>query len=114
MSARPTPRWSSTTPSRSWVATAPSRASARYRDVPVQESWEGPHNTLMAQLLRDALRAKMHEPLLGAAQEILLGVREPSLAGSRDRALAALDEARGGLRRPLPRAPGGGAPPPPP
>jgi acyl-CoA dehydrogenase len=66
-----------------------------YREVPVQESWEGPHNTLMAQLLRDALRAKMHDALLGAAQELLLGLRAPAVLGPRDRALAALDDVRG-------------------
>jgi alkylation response protein AidB-like acyl-CoA dehydrogenase len=70
-----------------------------YREVPVQESWEGPHNTLMAQLLRDALRAKMHDALLGAAQELLLGVREPRLTAIRDRTLAALDDARGAFGR---------------
>ncbi len=68
-----------------------------YREVPVQESWEGPHNTLMAQLLRDALRAKMHDALLAKAQDILLGIKPPALAVTRDAALAALDDARGRL-----------------
>jgi hypothetical protein len=68
-----------------------------WREVPVQESWEGPHNTLMAQVLRDGLRSKMHDALLGACQELLLGVRAPALAGTRDRALGALDDLRGTL-----------------
>ncbi len=68
-----------------------------WREVPVQESWEGPHNTLMAQLLRDAGRAKMHDPLLGRTQELLLGVETPRLRALRDQALAALDETRARL-----------------
>lgn len=68
-----------------------------YREVPVQESWEGPHNTLMAQLHRDALRSKMHAALLGYAQERLLAIKVPALVGSRDQALAALDDVRGSL-----------------
>jgi alkylation response protein AidB-like acyl-CoA dehydrogenase len=68
-----------------------------YREVPVQESWEGPHNTLLAQLLRDARRSKMHAALLGAAQDLLLGVREPALLATRDRALTALEDLRGDL-----------------
>ncbi len=68
-----------------------------YREVPVQESWEGPHNTLMAQLHRDALRSKMHDALLGATQDALLAVRQPALRSTRDGALAALDDLRGSL-----------------
>jgi alkylation response protein AidB-like acyl-CoA dehydrogenase len=68
-----------------------------YREVPVQESWEGPHNTLMAQLLRDALRGKMHAPLFEAAQALLIGVSARQLVGTRDRALAALEDTRGAL-----------------
>jgi len=68
-----------------------------YREVPVQESWEGPHNTLMAQVLRDAARAKMHDAALDQAQALLLGVKEPALGRTREGALAALDETRGRL-----------------
>jgi len=68
-----------------------------YREVPVQESWEGPHNTLMSQLLRDALRSKMHDALLARAQDLLLGVRQPGLAATRDAALGALDDTRARL-----------------
>ncbi|HET8576890.1 MAG TPA: acyl-CoA dehydrogenase family protein [Methylomirabilota bacterium] len=70
-----------------------------YREVPVQESWEGPHNTLMAQMLRDAARAKMHDALLGHTQDVLLGVQRGDLSKTRDRALAALEETRGRLTR---------------
>jgi acyl-CoA dehydrogenase len=65
-----------------------------YREVPVQESWEGPHNTLAAQFLRDAARAKMHEALLARAEELLHGVNAPPLAPVRDRGLAAAAEVR--------------------
>jgi acyl-CoA dehydrogenase len=68
-----------------------------YREVPVQESWEGPHNTLMAQMLRDAARAKMHDALLGHTQNALLAVQRGDLSKTRDRALAALEGTRGRL-----------------
>jgi hypothetical protein len=68
-----------------------------YREVPVQENWEGPHNTLMAQLLRDALRAKMHESLLARTEDLLLGVQAPALAPLRARALGALERTRARL-----------------
>ena len=76
-----------------------------YREVPVQESWEGPHNTLMAQLYRDALRSKMHDALLTASQDLLLAVQHPALRPTRDRALAALDDLRGSLNGLLRREP---------
>jgi len=68
-----------------------------YREVPVQESWEGPHNTLMSQLLRDALRSKMHDALLAKAEDLLLGVKQPGLAAPREAALGALDDTRSRL-----------------
>jgi hypothetical protein len=70
-----------------------------YREMPVEESWEGPHNTMMAQILRDALRSKMHEALLGRAEEILLSIAHPGLAEMRGQAVTALDEVREKLRR---------------
>ncbi len=68
-----------------------------YREVPVQESWEGPHNTLMAQILRDGLRSKMHDALLARTQDLLLGVRAPALITTRDRALTTLEDLRASL-----------------
>ena len=68
-----------------------------YREVPVQESWEGPHNTLMAQVLRDGLRSKMHDALLAATQDVLLGVPGAAPVPLRDRALGALEDVRGGF-----------------
>ncbi len=40
-----------------------------YREVPVQERWEGPHNTPMARASR---RATMHDALVDRAERILL------------------------------------------
>jgi alkylation response protein AidB-like acyl-CoA dehydrogenase len=68
-----------------------------YREVPAQESWEGPHNTLMAQLFRDAVRSKMHAPLLDLARDMLLGVEGPGLGPVRELALGALLEGRARL-----------------
>jgi len=80
-----------------------------WREVPVQESWEGPHNTLVAQILRDAQRAKLHEPLLTEVESLLLAVRRPELAATRERALGALDDLRGSLTALLRRGPDGAA-----
>jgi hypothetical protein len=76
-----------------------------YREVPVQESWEGPHNTLMAQILRDGLRSKMHDALLAETEDRLLGVKLPLLQDTRDRALAILEDVRGSLHALLRREP---------
>jgi hypothetical protein len=72
-----------------------------YREVPVQESWEGPHNTLMAQLLRDALRAKMHDALLARAEDTLLGIEGPDLVAVREDALRLLGDTRSRLAETL-------------
>jgi alkylation response protein AidB-like acyl-CoA dehydrogenase len=76
-----------------------------YREVPVQESWEGPHNTLVAQLLRDAARAKMHDPFFGAVRDLLLGATAAGLGPLRERALRALDTLRGRFDELLRRGP---------
>jgi acyl-CoA dehydrogenase-like protein len=68
-----------------------------YREVPVQESWEGPHNTLMTQILRDGLRSKMHAALLARTQDLLLGVTAPILVTTRERTLSILDDSRARL-----------------
>jgi acyl-CoA dehydrogenase len=76
-----------------------------YREVPVQESWEGPHNTLMAQILRDELRSKMLDALLDAGRDTLTGLRDPALAPLRDRGLGGLEDARHRLGALLRREP---------
>ena len=76
-----------------------------YREMPVEESWEGPHNTMMAQILRDALKSKMHDALLGRAEDTLLGVKHPALAATREAATAGLQDGREKLHRLLRRDP---------
>ena len=76
-----------------------------YREMPVEESWEGPHNTMMAQILRDALKSKMHDALLGQAEDTLLGVKHPALAATREAATAGLQDEREKLHRLLRRDP---------
>ncbi len=76
-----------------------------YREMPVEESWEGPHNTMMAQILRDALRSKMPDALLGKAEDLLLGVKHPALASLRESAATALQDERERLHRLLRRDP---------
>jgi len=63
-----------------------------YRDAIVLESWEGTHNTLCAQVLRDFATRGLHQPWLAEMRQALLGVRQPSLAVHRERAALLLDE----------------------
>jgi acyl-CoA dehydrogenase len=65
-----------------------------YREMPIHEIWEGPPNTLMAQIYRDAVRSRMHEALLARTEELWGSRRHPALARLRDQALAAVDEVR--------------------
>lgn len=51
----------------------------------------------MAQMVRDAARAKTHDALLGAAREMLDGVTATGLIAARDRAVRALDAVAGDL-----------------
>jgi hypothetical protein len=51
----------------------------------------------MAQMLRDALRAKMHDALSAHAEELLHAVRHPALGAARAAAVAALDDVRADL-----------------
>ena len=70
-----------------------------YRDAIVVESWEGTHNTLVAQVLRDFGARRLHEPWLAAAAAEL-GELERDLPGPHAiRARALLDEVRGRIRR---------------
>jgi alkylation response protein AidB-like acyl-CoA dehydrogenase len=85
-----------------------------YRDALVMESWEGPHNTLCAQILRDFRQRGLHEPWLAILEREVetlerAGAAEiPSLrrllAGTRgrlDTLLAADEERAAALIRPL-------------
>jgi alkylation response protein AidB-like acyl-CoA dehydrogenase len=51
-----------------------------YRDMVVLESWEGAHNVLCLQVLRDIARYGIHEPFFGAMRHHLDNVTRPELA----------------------------------
>lgn len=56
-----------------------------YRDAMVLESWEGTHNTLVQQVLRDAERLRLHEPFLAELDAALDKVNLPADAPLVDR-----------------------------
>jgi acyl-CoA dehydrogenase len=72
-----------------------------YRDAIVVESWEGTHNTLCAQVIRDFAGRGLHRPMLAALADEIAALRHPALvsAAARARAMHADLEAR--LRRAL-------------
>jgi len=63
-----------------------------YRDAIVLESWEGTHNTLCAQVLRDFATRSLHRPWLEEIREALLTCTHPSLEAQRACAARLLDE----------------------
>ncbi len=63
-----------------------------YRDAIVLESWEGTHNTLCAQVLRDFRQRNLHRPWLAELRAALEGVTQESLRDHRARAAALLEE----------------------
>lgn len=63
-----------------------------YRDTIVLESWEGTHNTLCAQVLRDFRARSLHQPWLAELRATLQTVAQPELQPHRQRAQALLDE----------------------
>ena len=68
-----------------------------YRDALVLESWEGAHNVLCAQVLRDALERGMAAALWAYTQAMVDGLGEQRLAARRQRVQAWLDGARAQL-----------------
>lgn len=50
-----------------------------YRDMVVLESWEGTHNVLGLQILRDIARYRLHEPFFAHWQARLQAVQRPQL-----------------------------------
>ncbi|NOZ37729.1 MAG: hypothetical protein GXP11_06635, partial [Gammaproteobacteria bacterium] len=54
-----------------------------YRDAIVLESWEGTHNTLCAQVLRDFATRDLHRPWLAEIHEALSTSTHPSLEAQR-------------------------------
>lgn len=70
-----------------------------YRDMVVLESWEGSHNVLCLQVLRDIARYDLHLSFIKLMREKLSQVRDPDLAGSVQVVSEALDQVRGWLMR---------------
>ncbi len=52
-----------------------------YRDAMVVESWEGTHNTLCAQVVRDFLARSLHRPWLDQISFEIEAIRHPQLTG---------------------------------
>ncbi len=63
-----------------------------YRDAIVLESWEGTHNTLCAQVLRDFATRSLHRPWLSEIRQALAGIKHPSLEAHHSRAVLLLDD----------------------
>ena len=53
-----------------------------YRDAMVVESWEGTHNTLCAQVVRDFLARSLHRPWLEQISTEIEAIRQPQLTGA--------------------------------
>jgi len=66
-----------------------------YRDAIVIESWEGAHNVLCQQVLRDMGRYHVHQPVFAHAAQTLDAVAKGPLAGEAKRLRAALDASLG-------------------
>jgi acyl-CoA dehydrogenase len=56
-----------------------------WRDAIVVESWEGTHNTLAAQVLRDFATRGLHEPWLAGLDQELSGLSHPEVGEARER-----------------------------
>ncbi len=52
-----------------------------YRDAMVVESWEGTHNTLCAQVVRDFVARSLHRPWLDQIATEIQAIRHPQLTG---------------------------------
>jgi acyl-CoA dehydrogenase len=70
-----------------------------YRDAIVCESWEGTHNVLAAQVLKDVVRYRLHEPFFAHLDAVAAGAPSPVRNALSDRVAAeraALDALVGG------------------
>ncbi len=70
-----------------------------YRDAIVIESWEGTHNTLCAQVLRDFSARSLHRPWLRHAAGEVAALEQAGIEGHVSRARALLDEVTGRIER---------------
>jgi acyl-CoA dehydrogenase len=63
-----------------------------YRDAVVFESWEGSHNVLCLQVLKDMSKYRLHEDLLGYLRSQLDRVTQPAILGYQQKTLDQLEE----------------------
>lgn len=70
-----------------------------YRDAIVIESWEGTHNTLCMQVLRDFTARGLHRRWFADAQQLVAAVERPDLEQHGARARALLAEVEGAIDR---------------
>lgn len=70
-----------------------------YRDAIVLESWEGTHNTLCAQVLRDFATRKLHLPWLVDLRDGLSSITHSSLEVHHSRVALLLDEVTARIER---------------
>ena len=69
------------------------------RDAVVYEQWEGTHNTLTAQVLRDLGRLDITASVIDRTSVMLKGIADPELGTIASRALAGLEELANETRR---------------
>ncbi len=70
-----------------------------YRDAIVIESWEGTHNTLCAQILRDFRTRQLHQPFFDLLRSEIESIESPELEDVRQRAESLLEEAEDRVQR---------------
>ncbi|GMT39888.1 MAG: acyl-CoA dehydrogenase [bacterium] len=70
-----------------------------YRDAIVLESWEGTHNTLCAQVLRDFATRKLHVPWLADLSDVLSSITHSSLEVHHSRATLLLNHVAARIER---------------
>ena len=69
------------------------------RDAIVYEQWEGTHNVLTAQVMRDLGRLDLTGSVLNRTSELLKGITAPDLAVTAQRALVEFEEVAAEIRR---------------
>lgn len=62
-----------------------------YRDMVVLESWEGTHNVLCLQVLRDMARYQIHEPFFADLRDKIAAITAPTLIPYADIVAASVD-----------------------
>src|SRR5690606_11239307 len=63
------------------------------RDMVVLESWEGTHNVLCLQVLKDCARYRLHEPYTAYLRDLLATVTQEALQGLKAQVSQAIDAA---------------------